>query len=47
MVRSVYTSPVCEVSGIEQLGLLCQSNFNGERSFDPLQDAYGDWDPND
>jgi hypothetical protein len=47
MVRLVYSPPVCEVSGIEQLMLLCQSYFNGERPFDPLQDAYGDWDPND
>jgi hypothetical protein len=47
MVRFVYSPPVSEVSGIEQLTLLCQSNFNGQRPFDPLQDAFGDWDPND
>lgn len=47
MVRLVYTSPSCEVFGVVQLGLLCQNSFNGDRSFDPLQDAYGDWDPND
>ena len=40
-----YKSPESEVSGIVQFDLLCQSSFNGEREFDPLQDAFGDWDP--
>jgi len=45
MVRLLYISPASEVSGIEQFDMLCQSSFSGEREFDPLQDAFGDWDP--
>ncbi len=44
MVRLVYKTPLCEKTGAEQPSVLCQSTFNGERSFDPLQDAFGDWD---
>lgn len=45
MVRLVYKTPLCEDAGVEQPSVLCQSTFNGERPFDPLQDAFGDWDP--
>ena len=47
MARLKYLRPEGEVTGTELLAILCQSLFNGQRPLDPLDDAYGDWDPID